>query len=250
MARKGRSRLRALSQRIQDAHPGLDADDVIRRGLVRVDGRVVSNPRSLVADSAVVSVGARDTPLRGEAKLAAALALFRVEVEGRVAMDLGASAGGFTRVLLRAGASRVYAVDVGFGQLVGSLRQHPSVVNLERMNIGTLSRTSVADVIDVVTVDLSYLSLAVALPQLEGCIDLNDDADLLALVKPMYELRLAEPPAAEADLDLAVSRAVEGATGAGWDVRGVARSPVTGQRGAIEFFLHGRRRGDTVTRHG
>ena len=106
---------------------------------VLVDGQIVTNPASLVRAGA--SIALRRTPeLRGEAKLRAALAAFGVSASNRVALDLGAAAGGFTRVLLGAGASRVYAVDAGFGQLVGSLRQDARVVNLERTNLGDLDK--------------------------------------------------------------------------------------------------------------
>jgi 23S rRNA (cytidine1920-2'-O)/16S rRNA (cytidine1409-2'-O)-methyltransferase len=103
-------------------------------------------------------------PLRGEAKLRAALAAFGVRPAGRVALDLGAAAGGFTRVLLDAGAARVYAVDAGFGQLLGSLRQEPRVVVLERVNLGNLDCRRIPDAIELITIDLSYLSLSEAFP--------------------------------------------------------------------------------------
>jgi len=101
-------------------------------------------------------------PLRGEAKLRAALSGFGVGVTGRVCLDLGAAAGGFTRVLLEAGAARVYAVDAGFGQLLGSLRQDPRVVNLEATNVAALDTALVPDAIELVTIDVSYLALAAA----------------------------------------------------------------------------------------
>src|SRR5207248_8695281 len=103
--------------------------------------------------------------LRGETKLRAALAAFDVSVAGRVALDVGAAAGGFTRALLAAGARRVYAVDAGYGQLLGSLRQDPRVVNLEATNLGELSVDLIPDQVELVTLDLSYLALAAAVPQ-------------------------------------------------------------------------------------
>src|SRR5439155_6075463 len=109
-----------------------------------------------------------DEPLRGEAKLKAALESFEIIVENRIALDVGAAAGGFTRALLDAGARRVYAVDAGHGQLLGSLRQDERVVNLEATNLALLDRALVPDTIDLVTLDLSYLSLAAAVPQLES----------------------------------------------------------------------------------
>lgn len=179
-------------------------------------------------------------PLRGEAKLQAALDHFGIDVHGRTALDVGAAAGGFTQVLLRAGAARVYAVDAGHGQLLGSLRQHPDVVNLEATNVGHLDRALIADVLDVVTVDVSYLALAAAVTQLAG-LRFAPDADLIGLVKPMFELRRATAPTDDAALDEATTRAAEGIEHSGWRVLGSVRSPVTGARGAPEMLLHARR---------
>ena len=244
MARKkGRARLRALIDLVREARPDVDPTEIIRRGLVVVDGRVVANPASLARADATIEI--RDEagqPLRGEAKLAAALRMFGVPVEERIALDLGAAAGGFTRVLLRAGARRVYAVDVGYGQLLGSLRQHAAVVNLERTNLADLSRERVPDVIDIVTADLSYVSLCRAIPQLNDRVMFAPAADLLALVKPQFELGLPEPPTGERQLREAVERAAVGVEQAGWSVAACERSPVTGRHGSVEFLLHGRRR--------
>src|SRR5207302_2622448 len=157
-----------------------------------VDGIVRTNPATLVRAGASISLR-EDVVLRGERKLEAALAAFALDVRGRVALDAGAAAGGFTRILLAAGARRVYAVDAGHGQLLGSLRQDPRVVNLEATNLGDLTRELVPDTIEVVTLDLSYLALADAVPQLEA-LRLDPQADAVALVKPQFELGLARPP--------------------------------------------------------
>jgi 23S rRNA (cytidine1920-2'-O)/16S rRNA (cytidine1409-2'-O)-methyltransferase len=243
VTRKGRPRLRALADLLADAHPGLDTAEAIGNGRVLVDGGVALNPASLVRGDATITLRPdTDEPLRGEAKLSGALEAFAVPVAGRVALDLGAAAGGFTRVLLRAGAARVYAVDAGHGQLLGSLRQHPAVVNLERTNLGELSTALVPDPIDLVTADLSYISLARAIPQLEGRVTLAATAELLALVKPMFELALPEPPTDRPALAEAVDRAAAGVEAAGWKVGGTCPSPVTGARGSVEFLLHARRR--------
>jgi 23S rRNA (cytidine1920-2'-O)/16S rRNA (cytidine1409-2'-O)-methyltransferase len=182
----------------------------------------------------------RDVPvkeLHGREKLAFALDRFDVDVTDRVAFDCGAAAGGFTRALLGAGAARVHAVDAGFGQLLGSLRQDPRVVNLERTN---LADARVDEPIDVVTLDLSYLSIASALPQLR--VDLAPGADLLALVKPVFELQLAGlPDEPFGPLIDAIVAAGQGATAAGWTVVAAAGSPVRGHNGAVEGFLYARR---------
>jgi 23S rRNA (cytidine1920-2'-O)/16S rRNA (cytidine1409-2'-O)-methyltransferase len=178
----------------------------------------------------------QDKPLRGEAKLDAALAAFPVSVAGRVALDAGAAAGGFTRVLLRHGARRVYAVDAGHGQLLGSLRQDDRVVNLEATNLGELGVHVVPEPVDVVTLDLSYLALARAVPQLDR-IELHPGAALLALVKPQFELGLARPPTEPKALRAALTAACAGIAAAGWQIRGAIESPVRGARGAVEFLL-------------
>jgi len=209
-------------------------------GRVLVDGSVVTNPRSLVAVDASIRVRpARE--LRGEAKLRHAIETLPVPVAGRVGLDVGAAAGGFTTALLAAGARRVYAVDAGHGQLVGRLRQDPRVVDLEGTNLAALDPALVPDTVQVVTLDLSYLSLARAVPQLEA-VALADDADLLGLVKPQFELGRSQAPRDAASLDEALAAAAA-AVGAGpWRVLGLLRSPVRGAGGAVEGFLHARRR--------
>jgi 23S rRNA (cytidine1920-2'-O)/16S rRNA (cytidine1409-2'-O)-methyltransferase len=180
------------------------------------------------------------TPLRGSAKLEAALAEFAIEVDGRIALDAGAAAGGFTTTLLAAGAARVYAVDVGHGQLRGRLRQDPRVVVLERTNLAELDATVVPDAVDVITLDLSYLSLAGAVPQVER-VPIAPGADLVALVKPMFELALAEPPQDPADIARAVDLACAAVSAGPWTVVATIESPVTGAHGAVEHLIHARR---------
>jgi 23S rRNA (cytidine1920-2'-O)/16S rRNA (cytidine1409-2'-O)-methyltransferase len=201
-----------------------------------VDGFPVRNPASLIRRGA--SIRLRDEhPLRGEAKLGAALAAFGVSVAGRVALDVGAAAGGFTRALLARGARRVYAVDAGHGQLAGSLRVDPRVVDLEATNLGELDRRLVPDAIELVAIDVSYLALAAAVPQLAR-VELAAGAELVALVKPQFELSLAQPPTDRAGLAEALDRATAGIEAAGWSVRGRVDSPVRGARGSVEFFVY------------
>jgi len=210
----------------------------IRAGHILVDGFPIKNPDSRVARDASV-VYRPPQPLAGEAKLRAALAAFAPAIGDRIAADIGAAAGGFTRVLLDAGARKVYAVDAGHGQLLGSLRQDPRVVNLEATNLGSLTLDLVPDPIDLVTIDVSYISLAAALPQLEA-LQLAADATLIALVKPMFELGLDAPPPDDM-LHLALARAVNAIDALAWCVTGAIRSPVTGHRGAKEFFVRATR---------
>lgn len=189
MAHKGRLRLRKLRDELVRVHPSVvDPDATIRRGEVVVDGRINSNPGSLVRAGASIVLQV-DVPLRGEVKLNAALLAFEIDAQDCIALDIGAAAGGFTRALLDAGARRIYAVDVGHGQLLGSLRQAERVTNLEATNLSELTVALVPDVIDLVTLDLSYLALSAAIRELER-IRLADSVRAIALVKPQFELGL------------------------------------------------------------
>ena len=227
-----------MSAIVVERWPELDAEATIRAGHIWVDGFPRTNPAMLVARDASV-VLRTPQPLAGEAKLRAALIAFAPALEHCIALDVGAAAGGFTRVLLEAGAQRVYAVDTGFGQLLGSLRQDARVINLERTNLGELDGKLVPDVIDIVTIDVSYISLAHAVPQLEQ-LTFAPTAQLIALVKPMFELALADAPDDPAQIAEALRRAITGIEQAGWSVESTIESPVLGHRGAKELLLYAR----------
>lgn len=241
MGSSSRAKFRHVLEHLARTRPDIaDPRAAIIAGHVLIDGRVVTNPRSQVrADAAVVLRVPH--ALRGEEKLRAALAGFAIDVTDRICVDLGASAGGFTRVLLEHGASRVYAVDAGHGQLRGDLRNDPRVVTLERTNLSDLSAIPRDDPVGVVTMDLSYLSVADAVPQI-GSLPFAADADLVALVKPMFELGLDTPPTDEPSLRHALALAVDGVERSRWMVVATMPSPVTGSKGARELLLHGRRR--------
>jgi 23S rRNA (cytidine1920-2'-O)/16S rRNA (cytidine1409-2'-O)-methyltransferase len=232
-------RLRRLGDLVAEQDPGEDPDRLVASGEIEVDGFAVTNPDARVPAGAQVR-RRRPASLRGEAKLSAALVAFGIDVTGRVALDVGAAAGGFTRVLLEAGARRVYAVDAGHGQLLGSLRQDPRVVNLEATNVADLTPVLVPESVEVVSIDVSYLSLSAAAAQLDR-IRLAPSADLVGLVKPMFELRRATAPVDDASLAAALAAAVAGVEAAGWTVVSSMASPVLGARGARELLLHARR---------
>jgi 23S rRNA (cytidine1920-2'-O)/16S rRNA (cytidine1409-2'-O)-methyltransferase len=235
-------KFRTLRQELERLRPDLepnDLDEAIAGGHVLVNGVPSTNPKTQVA--ANTSIVVREPKVfRGLTKLRGALDAFDVDTTGRVALDAGASAGGFVQALLEAGARKVYAVEVGFGQLLGSLRQDGRVVNLERTNIGELDRSIVPDPIEVISLDLGFLALATGVPQLNQ-IELAPGADLLALVKPTAELGLASPPEDEGSIQEAVRRASVAVSDAGWEVLQAVESPIRGSRGAVEWFLHGRR---------
>ena len=241
MSRRRGKRLRQLRDELKRAYPEVgDPDEKIASGLVTVDGCPVFNPRSMVRGGARIEL-VEPRRLRGEVKLEAALDSFGVDVRGRIALDVGASAGGFTKALLLRGAKRVYAVDAGHGQLLGWLRQDPRVVNLESTNVASLDTGLVPDEIELFTLDFSYLSLAEAVPQLEA-VQIAEAAELVALVKPQFELRLSEPPVDARTREEALSAAREAIRRARWSVDAWIESPVRGSGGALEYFIYARRR--------
>ncbi|GAC1305031.1 MAG: TlyA family rRNA (cytidine-2'-O)-methyltransferase [Acidimicrobiales bacterium] len=239
---KGQTRRIPLGDLVRRRWPGWDPtaiESAISAGELLVEGRILTNPAARVPLDAPLR-HEPSTDLAGHRKLSWAIDCFGVDATDRVALDIGACTGGFTTAWLEAGARRVYAVDAGHGQLLGSLRLCPEVVNLERTNVGSLTPALVPEAVHLVSVDVSYLALAAAVSQIGG-LD-TDGAVLVGLVKPMFELRLATIPSDPATLGLACERAAAGVGAAGWDVLQVAESPVRGARGAVEYFLHGVRR--------
>jgi 23S rRNA (cytidine1920-2'-O)/16S rRNA (cytidine1409-2'-O)-methyltransferase len=219
------------------------AGDAIRAGRVLVAGAVAAKPSTLVssADPVVLAGPARRWASRGGGKLAPVLERLGVEVAGRRCLDAGASTGGFTDVLLQAGAAQVVAVDVGHGQLELRLRQDPRVVVLDRTNVRTLDAERVGGPVDLTVADLSFISLRLVLPVLAEVT--RKDGDLVLLVKPQFEAGreavgrggVVRDPAARA----AAVRAVADAAGAlGLGVAGVCPSPLPGPAGNLELFLH------------
>jgi 23S rRNA (cytidine1920-2'-O)/16S rRNA (cytidine1409-2'-O)-methyltransferase len=212
---------------------------VIVEGRVTVNGLVINNPDALIAADAAVTV-ARERLLRGTIKLRAALSQLGTTLSGCVCLDVGAAAGGFTAALLESGAGRVYAVDAGYGQLVGWLRQDSRIVNLERTNLAELDQRLIPEPVEAVSVDLSYLALADAIPQLEF-LELSEGAQLIALVKPTFELRASSLIGERDAIEKAVAVAVAAAEECGWSMSGTTVS-VRGGGGAREVFIYGTRR--------
>ncbi len=228
-----------LLRRLGELDPPVDDPELaLAENRVLVDGAVVTNPNSQVLPSARVVVRPR-AELQGVRKLGPALDAFAVDVEGRIGLDLGACTGGFTRVLLRRGATRVFAVDVGHGQLLGSLRQDPRVVNLERTNIAAVTPHLLGCRPDVIVCDITKLALRQVARQLVDNDVPAPGTRLVGLVKPMFELGTGELPTGD-ELDRALALAADGIAELGWVDVATIDSPVTGHRGAIEFFVHGR----------
>jgi len=214
---------------------------LIMSGVVRVADRVIDKPgHRTAADAAVELAGALRYVSRGGTKLEGALAAFGVPVAGRVAMDVGASTGGFTDCLLQHGAIRVYAVDVGYGQLAWSLRQDPRVVVIERTNIRTMAPAVVPERVNLVTGDVSFISLRLVLPALRTW--LADGADLMVLVKPQFEVGRAQVGRGgvvreQALRESALRGVAAAAEKAGYYVKASAPSVLPGPKGNQEYFL-------------
>jgi len=212
-------------------------------GRVRVNGAVVTKAGAPVAADARLEVIEPDFPWvgRGGVKLAYALDTFGIIVTGREALDIGASTGGFTDVLLQRGARRVVALDVGHGQLDWRLREDPRVIVQERRNARDLELSWLPGPVDVVTMDVSFISLRLILPALPAVV--TPGADVIALVKPQFEAGRAEVGRGGLVKDPAVHEAViarvtETAAALGLVRLGLTPSPITGATGNQEFLIH------------
>ena len=223
------------------------AQALILAGLVSCGERRVDKPGEQLAADAALVLKDRDHPWvsRGGVKLAHALSRFRITVDEHVALDIGASTGGFTEVLLSRGAKRVYAVDVGHGQLAWKLRQDPRVVVRERVNARYLSRTEIPEPVDIITCDASFIGLATVLPAPLALA--AEKAQLVALIKPQFEAGPAHVGKGGVVRDPEVHRQVCERAAAwvaaqpGWSVIGIIESPILGPEGNREFLLYARR---------
>ncbi|MBV8492536.1 MAG: TlyA family RNA methyltransferase [Alphaproteobacteria bacterium] len=225
------------------------AQALILAGLVSAAGKRIDKPGTTLAENTELTLAGRDHPWvsRGGVKLAFALDHFNIDPSGVLALDIGASTGGFTDVLLSRGAARVHAVDVGRGQLAWKLRQDPRVVVHEGTNARYLSRGEIPEPVDFVTCDASFIGLATVLP---ASLALTAErAHLVALIKPQFEAGPGEVGKGGVVRDPAIHRAVReriaGWLGAqpGWHVAGIAESPITGPAGNREFLIYARREG-------
>lgn len=216
------------------------AQAMVMAGEVRVDGQVVRQAGTRVREDAELTVaGGPRYVSRGGLKLEAALEAFDLQPDGLVVADVGASTGGFTDCLLRRGAAKVYAIDVGYGQLAWSLRQDPRVVVMERTNVRYLP--TLPEPIDLVTIDVSFISLRLVLPVVVGW--LAEEGRIVALVKPQFEVGRGEvgsggvvrrPEQHEAVL----ARTAERSRALGLRLEGVVPSPILGPAGTREFLAY------------
>lgn len=216
---------------------------LILAGQVLVNGQKVEKAGSLVPADADIRILGEQMPYvsRGGLKLEKALREFTVEVNGRIAVDVGASTGGFTDCLLQHGAKKVYAVDVGYGQMAWKIRQDPRVVVIERTNIRAIDPVLIPEKADIVVIDTSFISLEKVIPSVLRF--LNPGAGIIALIKPQFEVGkkqvgkggiVRDEVVREASKDRIVAFVAE----QGFEVKGIIQSPITGQDGNVEYLMH------------
>jgi len=218
------------------------AQGMILAGQVEVDGRRVDKAGTAVAEDAEVRVAGPEHPYvsRGGVKLAAALDAFSIDPSGLVCADVGASTGGFTDCLLQRGARRVYAIDVGYGQLDARLRGDPRVVTLEKVNARALTREHLPEPPSFASMDVSFISVRLVLPALVPL--LAAGATVVVLVKPQFEAGRAEVGRggivrSDSVRDRVVAEVGEAARALGLEVLGSIPSPIRGAKGNQEFLL-------------
>ncbi|HEV7486347.1 MAG TPA: TlyA family RNA methyltransferase [Thermoanaerobaculia bacterium] len=217
------------------------AQSLIMARRILVNGQHVDKAGANVADDDELRIEALEHPWvgRGGMKLAHALKEFGISVDGMICADIGASTGGFTDVMLKNGAKNVYAVDVGYGQIDVSLRNHPRVINREKVNARYLTAADFEDVIEFVSIDVSFIPLKLILPAVATFLN----GELVALIKPQFEVGKADVGKGgivrdEIKRAAAVDAVVGFAREIGFDVRGVIESPVKGAEGNVEYLMH------------
>ncbi len=228
------------------------AKSTIMAGIVYVEGQRVDKPGTAVHKEAVIEV--RGNPItfvsRGGLKLARALEVFPVEVSNKVTIDVGASTGGFTDCLLQNGAARVYAIDVGYGQLDWNLRQDPRVVVMERTNIRYVEPGQLEELADLATIDVAFISLTKILQVVAGL--LVAKGEIIALIKPQFEAQREQIGKRGVVRDSAVqveviTRILDCAETLDLGALGLTFSPITGPQGNYEFLVYWRK-GEKPTR--
>lgn len=215
---------------------------LILEGKVTVEGSVIDKPGVRVNVDAPVQIRGEDLPYvsRGGKKLEKALESFGIDPEGMIVMDVGASTGGFSDCVLQKGAKKVYAVDVGYGQLAWKLRTDPRVVNLERRNIRYLKREEIREDLDLILIDTSFISIEKFLPHLLEF--LKKGGEVIGLIKPQFEVGKGEVGKGGVVRDPAlhqkvIERITKFCESVGFGVLGVIESPLLGPKGNKEFFI-------------
>ena len=219
------------------------ARTLIMSGEVFLNGQRVDKPGMMIPTDSVPEVRGQGLRYvsRGGLKLEKAMQVFPITAAGKVCLDCGASTGGFTDVLLQNGAQKVYAVDVGYGQLAWKLRQDERVISLERTNLRYLTAEQVPELIDLAVMDVSFISIRLILPVVRGF--LKPGADYICLIKPQFEAGreqvgkkgVVRDPAVHRDV---IAQCLQAAVECGYSVQGLDYSPIRGPEGNIEFLCH------------
>jgi len=217
---------------------------LVMSGAVMVNGQPAAKPGTQVDPTSEITLRAEDHPYvsRGALKLVQGLDAFSIDPAGKVALDVGASTGGFTDVLLRRGATKVYAIDVGYGQLAWSLRQDPRVVVIERENVRNLDLALVPEPADLAVIDVSFISLTLVLPRVAELMRAPTGKPLIVLVKPQFEVGRDQVARGGVVRDEAVRRSAVDkvrtwATAHGFTAHEDVESPITGPAGNVEYLL-------------
>ncbi len=223
---------------------------LIMAGKVLVDGRRMDKPGIQINDDAQLQLqeGGSAYVSRGGEKIEGALKAFAIDPKGMIVMDVGASTGGFTDCILQKGAKKVYAVDVGYGQLAWRLQNDPRVVNLERRNIRYLPREEIQEEIDLILIDTSFISIEKFLPHLLRF--LKAGGAILSLIKPQFEVGKGEVGKGGVVRDKAlhekvIDRISNFCRGLGLTILGVRESPLLGPKGNREFFIYLKKENET-----
>lgn len=219
------------------------AKGLILSGDVRVNGNPVNKAGTLIDEDAEIELTGKDIPYvsRGGLKLEKAIKEFDINLKDKVAVDVGASTGGFTDCLLQSGTKKVYAVDVGYGQLAWKLRKDPRVVVIERKNIRYLKPPDIGELVDIATIDVSFISLKLVLPVVKNL--LKENGEIIALIKPQFEVGKSEVGKGgivrETEKhERVISEIKSFAIDLGFKVLNVTESPIVGQKGNVEFLIY------------
>jgi 23S rRNA (cytidine1920-2'-O)/16S rRNA (cytidine1409-2'-O)-methyltransferase len=239
----GKERLDVLITQRGLAESRERAKAAIMAGKVFVNGKRVDKAGTMFTDEVKITVTGEGVGYvsRGGLKLAKAVENFALELEGKVVADIGASTGGFTDCALKNGAVKVYAVDVGYGQLAWSLRTDPRVVNMERTNIRDVEQENIGELVDFITIDVSFISLSKVLPVVKKL--LATKGQIVALIKPQFEAGrekvgkkgVVRDPAVHTEV---IEHVLKYAEDAGLYPIGISFSPVKGPEGNIEYLLY------------
>ncbi len=219
------------------------AKALILSGEVKVDGKPVNKSGALINEDSEIELTGKDIPYvsRGGLKLEKAIREFGIAVKDKTAIDVGASTGGFTDCLLQHGAKKVYAIDVGYGQLAWKLRNDPRVIVIERKNIRYLKIDDIGELSDMATIDVSFISLKLVLPVVKDL--LKEKGEIVALIKPQFEVGKGEVGKGgivkeKEQHDRVISDIKSFASDLGFKVLALTESPIYGQKGNVEFLIY------------